>query len=209
MKFDKIYLVLFFCMLTQILWAQTGTLTAYEAIQSLDSSVLIVRLDMQKKAIDTYQEIFDNPNSSEKQKRMVSKHMTRINAERERYKESVMNAMNDNYFFSEFCFIDNHDVRSFKNGDLSVLNCANDFVVDIVEKDNYYFLVKGDADTEWIFCDKNFQRISHPFPSSHDIGIAKFFNFIVGKDPFNYENMSKVFMKMQKRLDKFLLKSKK
>ena len=107
----------------QAIMAQNSDLEAYEAINLLDTSVLVVRLDMQKKILDSYQEILDNPKSSEKQIKLINKRISKLEEERKMYKETIVNTMNEYYSFSEYCFIDNHDIPNFINGDLSVLNC--------------------------------------------------------------------------------------
>jgi len=188
-------------------FSQDSGLTANEAIVQLKSSVLIVRLDMKRNAQDSYKSVLENPKSSPKQKELVNERLTRLTDERKRYKDNVMKSVENTYRFSSYAFIDNHDIDIFQRGDNSVLISKDAMLQQKISEDKYFYLIKGDSDTHWIITDSRFKTIKSPFPSGHDLGIRKLFDFLVKKEEFDISNENRVFSKMQSRLDKYLLQA--
>ena len=166
--------------------------------------MLVVRLDMKKNREQTYLEMLEQAEPGSKNHTTITAKLDELIDERQRYKHSVIRAMKDHYSFSKYCFIENQNIEQFMNGDETVLEWTLD--PEPVNSQNCFYLLKGDRDSHWIISDFKFKALKHPFPSSHDLGVKKFFDFLAGKENFDYENLSKVFSKMQSRLEKFYSK---
>lgn len=176
-----------------------------DQIKSLKEGVLIVRLDMKNNVKNAYQEMLDNTDRNYSQDSRIKDKLDSLNIQRVRYKKNVQDAMKKHYKFSDYCLIENQNMDFFLNGDESVLECGDGIILD--DRD-YFYLIKGDRDSHWIIVDTKFARPSSPFPSSHDLGIKKFFDFLLGKNNFSGDNMNKVIEKMNERLVKYYHKTK-
>jgi hypothetical protein len=186
-----------------ILSAQNASMTGKEAITELKGALLIVRLDMKVNVQEAYEQIMKNSDPGSKSYEQSKERLGRIKDERERYKQNVIRSFGANYHFSDYCFIDNNKIDAFLDGDYSVLECPEQIDLKEINSHAVFFLVKGDRDSHWIFCDSSFRRLPASFPVEHDIGIKKLFDFIGGRDNFSIKNFDIVFSKMSDRLNKY------
>lgn len=164
---------------------------------------MIVRLDMKVNVQEAHEQIMKNSDPGSKSYEQSKERLGRIRREREIYKQNVIRSFTANYHFSDYCFIDNNKIDVFLDGDYSVLECPEQIKQKEINSHAVFFLVKGDRDSHWIFCDSSFRRLPAAFPVEHDIGIKKLFDFIGGRDNFSIKNFDIVFSKMSDRLNKY------
>lgn len=194
-----------FLLISPVIMDAQDALTPFDQLEQLKEGVLIVRLDMKNNIKKAYQEMLDKMGRNDSQYSRTKEKLDSLNIQRLRYKQNVKEAMKSYYNFSDYCMIENQNMDFFLNGDESVLECNP--AMDLDNRD-FFYLIKGDRDSHWIIVDTKFARLSSPFPSSHDLGIKKFFDFLLGKNNFSGDNMNKVIEKMNERLMKYYLKVK-
>ncbi len=174
-----------------------------ENINALKDGILVVRLDMKQNVLEAYQSVMDAQDKDSKDYKRAKENYDRLSDERQRYKENVIKAMNLHYRFSAHCFIENQNMDSFISGDATVLEIPDAYQDIDIANTEVFFLIKGDEDSHWIICDRDFKRVPHPFPSSHNLGIKRLFDFFGKKDNFSMSNLTKVVTKMDFRLTEY------
>lgn len=201
------YLVLLGLVLSgQMLLAQDRDSLVLDYANRLKEGLLIVRLDMKTNVIESYEDVLQNSNLSEKEYKRTEEKLKEVKAGRKKYKENFKEAMEGHYYFSDYCFLESNDVKEYLQGNHELLQCPKEIDFEALSENQIFFLIKGKVDSHMIIADNNFDQLPYPFPSSHNIGAKRLFDFLSKKDNFRLPNLIKTIQMMQIKLDKALLR---
>lgn len=207
-RFTAFILILGVVVSSHMLYGQNQDSIVYDNAKKIKEGLLIVRLDMKTSVIDTYKEVVENPNLTVKERQRAEKKLLELSEGRKAYKANFEEAMKNHYSFSDYCFLESKNVKSFYGGDHSTLECPSEVDLDNLSEDYIFFLIKGKTDSHLIITDYALAPIAYPFPSSYNIGVKRLFDFFAKRDNFSIENLSKTIYKMQDRLNKIILNKK-
>ena len=184
-------------------------LSSDEGIVQLKESALVVRLNMKKRTLDALQKQLQRKSISQNDSIDIALRIKDIENNRMAYKRNVIQSFARFYKFSDIYFIENHQFKQMLRGGTTELETVDGTTITSENLSDYFVLVNGYNDHNWIIKQKNLSDMPNGFPNEYNSGFKRVVNWIAGQSNVNVKDMSKIAIKINERLFKYYNKIKK